>query len=420
MIAERILSTFLKYLLNKTLIITPFQSSALPGPKAGHEYLLYLHVPFCESLCPYCTFNRFLFEEKTARSYFKLLREEMRMVADIGYSFSSMYIGGGTPTVLIDELVKTIDLGRELFGINEVSCETNPDHLTSEIISELKGRVQRLSVGVQSFDDQLLKQMKRYERFGSGEETFGRILSIVGDFPTLNVDMIFNFPGQTREILLQDIQKSIATGPDQITYYPLMNSPSVDQKIKHSMGNINHSNEAIYYQIIYEELKRIYTPVTVWSFSRKCDQRIDEYIVDFEEYIGIGSGSFSYLDGTLYVNCFLLPEYQRLVTTNNIPTTGIRRFSLHDQMRYCFMMELFGLGLYKSDFKERFGLPVERGLIMEMIFLQITGAFERNDKDKIRLSPKGRYLIMAMMREFFCHLNKIRDQARARCTSHEK
>ena len=83
------------------------------------------------------------------------------MVADLGYRFSDIYIGGGTPTVLPDELAATIDLARELFAIDEVSTETNPNHLNAEMLGPLEGRVQRMSVGVQSLDDELLKQMAR-------------------------------------------------------------------------------------------------------------------------------------------------------------------------------------------------------------------------------------------------------------------
>ena len=94
------------------------------------------------------------------------------MVKRQGYDFESMYVGGGTPTILPDELAQTIDLARSLFGIREVSCETNPNHLTPEIVDIWGSRIQRMSVGVQSFDDELLRKVNRFERFGSGEVPF--------------------------------------------------------------------------------------------------------------------------------------------------------------------------------------------------------------------------------------------------------
>ena len=137
--------------------------------------MLYMHVPFCQVLCPYCSFNRYPFRESVARPYFENMRKEMMMLKDLGYDFESLYIGGGTPTIMLDELCKTIDLARDNFSIKEVSSETNPNHLVQPWLNELKGRVQRLSVGVQSFNNDLLKQMDRYHKYGSGEEIFERI-----------------------------------------------------------------------------------------------------------------------------------------------------------------------------------------------------------------------------------------------------
>ena len=132
---------------------------ALPDPVPGRPYTLYVHVPFCERLCPYCSFNRFPYREQRARDYFQALRQEMRMLAAQGYDFESVYVGGGTPTVDIDELCETIDLARDLFHVKEVNSETNPNHLIPEYLDKLHGRIQRLSVGVQSFDDGLLRQI---------------------------------------------------------------------------------------------------------------------------------------------------------------------------------------------------------------------------------------------------------------------
>lgn len=167
-LSEKVLTPYLKKMTGQYLRLAPAGVHALPPPGETKGQTLYLHIPFCESLCPYCSFNRFLFEEARARSYFQKLWREMEMVKELGYDFSTLYIGGGTPTILIDELAKTIDLAKDMFSIAEVSCETNPNHLIPEYIEKLSGGVQRLSVGVQSFDDELLRQMGRYQKFGSG------------------------------------------------------------------------------------------------------------------------------------------------------------------------------------------------------------------------------------------------------------
>ena len=197
LLAEKVLTAYLKTQTRQYLTLKPVDGISLPKPMEGKEYTLYAHVPFCESLCPYCSFNRFVFKEANTRQYFAALRKEMQQVADLGYKFKTLYFGGGTPTILLDELVQTIDLARKLFPITEVSCETNPNHLIPEYVEQLKNRVQRLSVGVQSFDDKLLGQMNRLAKFGTGEQILERIRYAAPHFESLNVDMIFNFPNQT-------------------------------------------------------------------------------------------------------------------------------------------------------------------------------------------------------------------------------
>jgi coproporphyrinogen III oxidase-like Fe-S oxidoreductase len=374
--------------------------------------MLYLHVPFCERLCPYCSFNRFLFTPSKAAEYFAHLREEIRMVAELGYDFSSVYIGGGTPTVLPYELSQTIDLTRELFHVQEVSCETNPNHLKPEVLDVLQGRVQRLSVGMQSFNNHLLKQMNRFDKYGSGEENLLRFKEIAPLFPTVNIDMIFNFPSQTEEILHNDVQKVIESGVNQTTFYALMSSPIVARSMARSVGKVDYRREAKFYNLLSRELNEAFEPVSAWCFSRKGQKMIDEYIIDHEEYIGLGSGSFSYLGGNLFVNTFSLREYAHMIASGKLSLLKKRTFMLHEQMRYRFLMELFGLQLDKRKFKQSFGQSVERGLWMEVAFMQLAGAFARNDRQLLTLTPTGRYLLVVMMREFFSSMDKVREQAR--------
>ena len=382
--------------------------------------MLYAHVPFCEILCPFCSFNRYIFNEKAGRAYFSHLRSEMQMTADLGYDFQAMYIGGGTPTIMIDELCETIDLGHRLFNLHEVSCETNPNHLTIEVAGRLKGRVQRLSVGVQSFDDDLLARMKRLQKFGTGSQMLQSIQKFADQFPTLNIDMIFNFPSQTQEILKKDIESAIASNASQISYYPLMTAPSVAKTMTDTIGRVDYQREVDFYKTICDGFNSDFEPTSAWTFSRKHGGMIDEYIVDYEEYVGIGSGAFSYLDGSLFVNTFSLNDYKEIIESERILVTSIRQFDKLQQMRYRFMMELFGLRLDKQRFKKDFGASIEHHLWAEMAFMQFNGAFAVNDKKYIMLTPKGRYLLVAMMREFFSQVDRIRDQGRRTLSDEEK
>ena len=142
MLSERMLTTVVRAMTDKTLTLHPVPEGALPDPVEGRPYTLYVHVPFCERLCPYCSFNRFPFAEERAMPYFANLRKEMLMLKDLGYDFDSVYVGGGTPTIMIDELCDTIDLAKETFSIAEVSSETNPNHLIPEYLDKLHSRIQ--------------------------------------------------------------------------------------------------------------------------------------------------------------------------------------------------------------------------------------------------------------------------------------
>ena len=441
MLSERFISFAVRETSKNYLKINRTTDTHVPGPRKGQKYMLYMHVPFCTKLCPYCSFNRFPFSEERALPYFEAMRREMRMLAELGYDFDSVYVGGGTPTVMIDELCKTIDLSRELFSVREVSSETNPNHLIEPILEKLEGRVQRLSVGVQSFDDGLLKQMDRYDKYGCADEIVERIQLATPYFVSMNADMIFNFPAQTEDMLIHDIERIVESGCSQTTFYPLMASPSVERSLARTVGKVDYNREARYYTIIDELLaggpNPLFTHSSAWTFNRvdgsgagagatgTDDQAagqgmIDEYVVQYEEYPAIGSGGITYLGSSLYVNTFSLREYAQAIGEGRMSIMGRTDFNLHDRMRYRFLMQLFGLRLDKLQWECDFGMTVENGLPAEMAFMKLAGAFETDTPEELTLTPKGRYLVVAMMRQFFIGVNNLRDQARAALPGEER
>ena len=430
MLSERMLTAVVRQCTKKYLKLEPTDERRVPAPVPGQKYMLYMHVPFCERLCPYCSFNRFPFAEERALPYFQNMRKEMMMLKDLGYDFDSLYVGGGTPTIMIDELCDTIDLARETFSINEVSSETNPNHLIPAYLDKLQGRVQRLSVGVQSFDDDLLKQMDRYDKYGSGAEILERIGEASPYFTSLNVDMIFNFPAQTEDVLISDVERVVESGTSQTTFYPLMASPSVARSLARTVGKVDYAREQRYYEIITELLAGGDDPLfefgSAWTFNKRGtgadgdDAMIDEYVVDYEEYPAIGSGGITYLGKNLYVNTFSVNDYNAAINADRMSLMGKTTFSKHDRMRYRFMMQLFGLRLDKRQFEQDFGCTVEAGLPVEMAFMKVSGAFDRNTADELTLTPKGRYLMVVMMRQFFIGVNNLRDQARASLVGEER
>jgi len=413
MIVEKALTTFLKWKYSHSLQLNDFRAVEPPRPRSNTEYLLYVHIPYCEELCPYCSFNRFPLDREAAKKYFQALSREIEMYRDLGFDCAAVYVGGGTPTVLPEEMARLLQDMRGMFGVREISLETNPHHLKDDIMDIMKDAgVNRLSVGVQSFDDGLLRQMERFHKYGSGEEIKDRLAHYMGFFDTLNVDMIFNFPTQTMTMLEKDLNVIEEIGADQVTFYPLMVSDVTRTELARRFGPISYEQEKRFYLRIAEALADNYSCGTAWCFSRKKSM-IDEYIVDYDEYIGVGSGSFGYVGGACYANTFSVPDYVRLVHEDTLPILAKRAFSETEQIQYYFMMKLFGVSLDVKKAEEKFSGRFVRTLWKELPVFRIMRALT-NDRGVLRLTRGGQYLWVIMMREFFTSVNNFRDICRSR------
>ncbi|HOU50273.1 MAG TPA: coproporphyrinogen III oxidase family protein [Smithella sp.] len=383
----------------------------LPFCTDNKQRLLYIHIPFCEELCPYCSFHRITFEEPLTRKYFQALRREIKIYHEKGYKFEGIYVGGGTPTVLIGELAETLNLARDLFPIKDISVETNPNHLTLENIEVLrKSKVKRLSVGVQTFNDDLLKKIGRYEKYGSGAEIAERLKNTQGAFHTLNADMIFNFPGQTIQMLEDDLVMILKLNMDQVTFYPLMISDLTREIMKNTFGNADFSGEEKFYKLIVRRLEKNYDFSSAWCFSRK-ESLVDEYVVEFEEYAGLGSGAIGYLYGTCYSNTFDIEAYMASLEKGRLPLQASRKFDLHDQMNYDFLMKLFSTRLDIEAMQKKYDGRFLKTMWKEIAAFEIVRAY-RYFPPYLHLTPYGRYLWVIMMREFFIAVNNFRDYCR--------
>lgn len=383
----------------------------VPPLPTGDAYL-YVHIPFCEVLCPFCSFHRVQFRAEQARNYFTSLRQEIRLYHAAGFKFTGVYFGGGTPTCEPVELVETIGLVRTLFGVREISVETNPKDLQPPLLATLRAAgVTRLSVGVQSFDDQLLREMERYDKYGSGAETAARIRLAAPYFPTLNVDLIFNQPHQTLASLHRDMEIFRTLGANQISMYPLMTSPKVLLRMEKSMGRPDPRRLRKFYQAIVKELSPDFAPSSAWCFT-KSGQGSDEYIVACENYVGVGSGAFSYLDGTIYSTSFSLQAYGERIREGLTGLTTRHPLSEKDRMRYTLLVKMFGLGLDREWARARYGSRFFRKVWGELRTMEVLGAATR-DAHGWRLTGRGMFWLMLMMSEFFESVNTYRDAMRA-------
>ena len=380
---------------------------AAEGTMRGDRVSLYLHIPFCRTLCPFCCFNRYLFKEEQARSYFTDLRKEVDMYAALGFQFNDFYFGGGTPTVLIDELAGFIGYLKSNFDVKRVSLETTPRELTPQTIAQLQeSGVNRLSVGVQSFDNTLLKAMGR--TLFKGEDSVEKLKLAQGQFDTVNVDLMFNFPTQTLEQFRNDIKIFKDLGTDQATFYPLMPSPHKLDALTKKFHRVDTSMEKQFYDIILRELLDAgYKASTAWCFSRG-DLMIDEYIIDYDDYVGVGAGSVSFLGGDFLVNSFSLEGYHQLISENKLPIVRMRQLTATEHYRYYMLTRFFGMGLNTMQFKQRFGADIHLKLRAELLFFKAAGIIKEKD-GLLSINRQGMYPVGTMMKEFFASLNTLRE-----------
>jgi len=278
--------------------------------------------------------------------------------------------------------------------------------LTPQNIKLLKEyRINRLSVGVQSFDGQVLKTMGRIN--GPAEEVKRHLLMAEGQFDTLNVDFVFNFPGQTVEQFAADMAVFKELGIDQATFYPLMASPHKKNAMERRFNRVDNSREKRFYEVILRELyDRGYKASTAWCFSRG-ERMIDEYIIESDDYIGIGAGSVSIVRGNFYVNSFSLEHYHDFTTSGRLPIVGWRKLTEKEEQRYYLLTKLFGLKLDREAFRRRFGGEIKDKLWLELTFLKTFGMV--GGEDILRVTGKGMYTVSVMMREFFAALNTLRE-----------
>lgn len=357
--------------------------------------LLYLHVPFCHARCHYCTFHRYTFEEAAVRNYFKTLRQEMKNACRYGAQFRAVYVGGGTTTLLPDELIQTLDLAHDLFPIKEVSIETSPA-LDEETLQRLEGKVTRLSVGLQSTHDRFLQALGRTEQYGPAARQIQNIANLVGRFPQVNVDLIFGVPGQTTAHMVEDLRTVQELGIDQISLYPLMKMESIQQQMQETMGYREFSIQEFweFYALACDQLGERYGVSSAWTFGKKESMMLDEYVTQYRHYAGLGSGAFSYVQGQFAVNHFDLAHY-----TNQVNQTG---FGVIAHTRIPSVLDqLYQILLNGFDGKT----PQSPGLRALYRTLGITTAHNI-------YSDFGRFFFMMLMREFYMNMDRVRQQFR--------
>ncbi len=373
-----------------------------PEAVPEHAIPLYIHIPFCESLCPFCSFHRIKINTSLATNYFQTLSTEVDRLHNLGFRFNQVYVGGGTPTTMPNELVALLGKVSTCWPITDITVETNPNHLVGEILEPLKAvGVTRLSVGVQSLQDETLMRIGRYDAYGSRDNIIQKLANTQGQFETFNIDMIFNLPQQSENEIISDIAELKGLAVDQISYYPLMPALANSHNQTDDFTEISFRHEKYLYDLIVEQLSPDFHMGSAWCFNRK-KQLGDEYIVSSDQYLGIGSGSFSLLGNHLYATTFNISRYIRQINKAGAPWHARQVLSGWQLRQYTLLTRLFGLTM-----------PVDTPGMPQLSLKAMVwnGAIEK-EHGLYQLTKKGRYYWLIMMREFFMGVNRYRRQLR--------
>jgi coproporphyrinogen III oxidase-like Fe-S oxidoreductase len=274
------------------------------------RYGLYVHVPFCERLCPFCPYNKVPYDPRRAAAYFAALRREVGAYLAAGAGpFTSLYVGGGTPTLCLDDLE---DIVRGLSVEGERAIEVLPAHSTPAGVERLvRAGFDRVSLGVQSFDDRVLRHLGRV---GSGAAHRAAVEVCRGRFACLDVDLIFDTGFAEAGVFLADVEECCRLGVDQISTYPLMRFGYTPFGKAHHTPRLEHDllGRAGELAATYG-----YERASVWALRRAGSLPFSSITREF--YLGLGAGSASFTGAHYLVNHFSPEAYGGAVAVGRLP-----------------------------------------------------------------------------------------------------
>jgi len=360
---------------------------------------LYIHIPFCEAKCAYCDFNSYAGLEPLYDDYVEALVEEMAIV---GGRFSplrgrTIYLGGGTPTVLSLEGLKRIwDGCLQAFVIHEgaeVCCEANPGTVDLRYLESLLHLgVGRLSLGVQSLHDDELQLLGRVHTSAQARAAYE--MARQAGF-NVNLDLIYAFPGQTLERWRSTLERAIALGPEHLSLYPLSLEEGTPLWGRVERGELRAPDDdlAAEMYLLAQELLEGYRHYEISNWTRPgYESRHNLTYWRNEGYLGFGAGAHSYYGGRRFWNVAWPEEYIRRLKAGQSATEGEEVIETALEMAETLFMGLrLSEGVEFEGFKRRFGRDLSSLYGPQLGELVISGLLEVNGRG-IRLTPRGRLL----------------------------
>lgn len=359
------------------------------------ELGLYIHIPFCKTLCAYCDFCKFINQkEDVINKYINHLIEEINENINYFDEITSVYIGGGTPNSIPFKALKRLFKALESINPIEYSIETNIEFIDEEFIDLLKQtKVNRISIGIQTFDRQLIKEINRFHN----KEMCINAINLLKEngFNNINIDMIYGIKNQTLHQLKEDLNILKSLDLQHVSYYSLiLEENSVYGRLYKNLDSlIEEDLEGEMNELVIKELKSMgYNHYEISNFSKEGKESYHNKLYwKRSNYIGVGASATGYLNGITTSNSSILSEY--LDNKKEVFNT-----SLEEQKQEFFWIGLRLInGVNLDDYIKKFNEnPMEKFKIDKLISKDL---LEKND-NKLRLTTKGILLGNAVFRHF--------------------
>ncbi|WP_033828366.1 radical SAM family heme chaperone HemW [Bacillus andreraoultii] len=315
---------------------------------------VYIHIPFCTQICHYCDFNKVYLKGQPVEEYLHALRMEMEHIFEITppTQVETVFIGGGTPTALNEEqlkyLMETVQSLVHVKKLKEYTIEANPGDLTENKLKILKAYgVNRLSLGVQSFNDKLLEAIGRSHRVKDVYTTVEAAKQ--NGFTNISIDLMYGLPNQTKEDVQFALDEFFKLDIEHCSAYSLIVEPKT---VFYNLMNRNklplpsEDEEAIMYKMIMEQMERHgYNQYEISNYTREGFESKHNIVYwDNEEYYGFGAGAHSYLNSIRRSNLGPIKHYITQVEKNELPVREEIPLTKKEQIEE----EMF-LGLRKNE-----------------------------------------------------------------------
>jgi oxygen-independent coproporphyrinogen-3 oxidase len=369
---------------------------------------LYLHVPFCRKPCPYCPYNRVKYEDRLYRKFESAAHLEIdnysRLIREANQNsqrpeISSLYVGGGTPTIEPESLIQLIEHIKDVLGSPDDICvELHPNEMDDKCLDLLKNaEVNMVSIGVETLNDRLLGIIGRSHDSEIAVRAIKR--AVAKGFDTVNIDLMFALPTQETFELDNDLCRIFNLGIDQISAYPIFGFPYTEYGRKYgkeiSAPPGNHVRNMLSL-IQRRSIEHGYQQCSVWSFARPKARKFSS--VTRNHYIGFGPGAASMTGKQFYINTFSIEEYAsslpaRLPVALILPVTN--RLEKAFWLYWC----IYKLNIPVRQFSELFGDSLEEEFGSALNFLKFAGLLKR-ENGSYTVTENGAYWIHRVQNEY--------------------